>query len=252
MRHGKNKGLWFSDQEWDEIVKLYSKGQPTTILSKRFSISRNSILRQLRKRGMTVRNSAAIRRAFTANAYTSTTEKICGDCHLSKAIGSYGKDNSRSDKLRNVCKPCDLVRSRKYSKNKSKSQIQRDRLRRKEWRKKNPAKQSDYSKRYYSSLNGRFIRSKHVALKQGKVWTLSVSSYKKLIAQSCEYCGYSLPVTGSGLDRLDNSKGYTLNNVTPCCTICNLTRRDQFTPDEMRRLLGPAVRNLREARLNSH
>lgn len=35
----------------------------------------------------------------------------------------------------------------------------------------------------------------------------------------CYYCGDKLKRIG--IDRVDNSKGYTLDNCVPCCTTCN-------------------------------
>jgi len=32
---------------------------------------------------------------------------------------------------------------------------------------------------------------------------------------------YASPYIYNGLDRIDNEKGYLLDNVTPCCKICN-------------------------------
>jgi len=64
--------------------------------------------------------------------------------------------------------------------------------------------------------------------------------------KSCTYCGVDLRVgTGSGLDRLDNGKGYTLSNVTPCCDWCNTARSDHLTPQEMKLFIGPAIREVR-------
>lgn len=50
--------------------------------------------------------------------------------------------------------------------------------------------------------------------------------------EDCYYCGmppsniYSHPscnglYTYSGIDRVDNNKGYTIDNVVPCCDYCN-------------------------------
>lgn len=35
----------------------------------------------------------------------------------------------------------------------------------------------------------------------------------------CTYCGKEIQTIG--LDRVDNSKGYTKSNVVSCCSICN-------------------------------
>lgn len=38
---------------------------------------------------------------------------------------------------------------------------------------------------------------------------------------------------GSGLDRTDNSKGYLIKNVVPCCGICNSIKGSNLTHSEM-------------------
>ena len=40
------------------------------------------------------------------------------------------------------------------------------------------------------------------------------------------------------LDRVDNSQGYTPENVLPCCALCNLLRKDWISCDEMMVLMG--------------
>jgi hypothetical protein len=41
---------------------------------------------------------------------------------------------------------------------------------------------------------------------------------------SCHYCGERIPTIG--IDRFDNSSGYDINNVVPCCKICNKMKSD--------------------------
>lgn len=77
--------------------------------------------------------------------------------------------------------------------------------------------------------------------------TLTLAQFCDLIAQPCTYCGDSTGVTGSGLDRLDSSKGYTPDNVTPCCRDCNVAKSDRFTPDEMR-VIGQAIADVKRRR----
>ena len=68
---------------------------------------------------------------------------------------------------------------------------------------------------------------------------ISFEDYKRLVKQPCYYCGQEFSrvlkdiehtrkvqvsdteVKMNGLDRVDNEKGYELNNVVPCCKDCN-------------------------------
>lgn len=66
--------------------------------------------------------------------------------------------------------------------------------------------------------------------------TLTEEQFTDLISRSCSYCenqlGSPSDSTGAGLDRLDNDRGYELDNVAPSCAICNRVRNDHFTPEE--------------------
>lgn len=53
-----------------------------------------------------------------------------------------------------------------------------------------------------------------------------------MLELGCNYCGDPvLNSTGSSLDRLDSSKGYTITNVVPCCKYCNIAKNDRSIPE---------------------
>lgn len=63
--------------------------------------------------------------------------------------------------------------------------------------------------------------------------SLTRDQYDTLVlGASCSYCMEPLPKEGVGLDRIDNDKGYSLDNVLPCCGDCNYLRQDLLTPEE--------------------
>lgn len=65
---------------------------------------------------------------------------------------------------------------------------------------------------------------------RGVEWALSDEDTKKLFNGNCFYCG-SVPSNNykttyynmkySGIDRIDNTLGYTVSNTVSCCKICN-------------------------------
>lgn len=65
---------------------------------------------------------------------------------------------------------------------------------------------------------------------RGLEFDLSHKQFYKLINSKCHYCGIEpsnkITYQGenhfcNGIDRVDNSKGYSIDNVVPCCSICN-------------------------------
>lgn len=83
-----------------------------------------------------------------------------------------------------------------------------------------------------------FRSSKANAVKRGHEFYLTFDQYMSLIRQNCYYCGNApRPATSevlskrgnpkqptfyyNGIDRLDSTKDYTLDNCVPCCPMCN-------------------------------
>lgn len=95
-----------------------------------------------------------------------------------------------------------------------------------------------------AAFNGLVAIMKRGAEKRGYAWHLSEEQVAILTQQQCYYCGTgpgqrrrNIGGNGdyvyNGIDRVDNSKGYTVDNVVPCCKACNLAKHT-MTIDEFR------------------
>jgi hypothetical protein len=54
---------------------------------------------------------------------------------------------------------------------------------------------------------------------RGILFELTVDQLKSFWKQPCTYCGRAVETIG--IDRVDSSKAYTLDNIVSCCTTCN-------------------------------
>ena len=80
--------------------------------------------------------------------------------------------------------------------------------------------------------------------KRNFICDLDFDFVDKLTNKPCIYCGDTHNI---GLDRIDNSKGHTKDNVVPCCVECNTVRNDLFTVEEMIKL-GKTIRQIKDDR----
>jgi len=86
----------------------------------------------------------------------------------------------------------------------------------------------------FNDLVGIYKRS---AIYRGYKFDISTAFIKKITKMECAYCGIeprqchsagrlSDDYTYNGVDRVDNSKGYTEENVVPCCKTCNIAKNN--------------------------
>jgi hypothetical protein len=81
----------------------------------------------------------------------------------------------------------------------------------------------------------RFYVAKRVAKTRSINFSLTFEQYKNLISLPCYYCDNKLCdliQTGGGLDRVNNTLGYELDNVVSCGKICNAIKMDYLSAQE--------------------
>ncbi len=99
-----------------------------------------------------------------------------------------------------------------------------------------------------ASLHNIFLCYKSRAKRKNLEFTLNKDEFTTLIKQPCFYCdkvNSNYMIAGrrnggfyyNGIDRVDNTKGYTKENCNPCCKYCNKAKLDQ-THDEFLNMIS--------------
>ena len=109
-----------------------------------------------------------------------------------------------------------------------------------------------------ASENRAVLQTKANAKSRGYEWALTREHAVSLMRQNCFYCDAApaqvaisrnrnsknyTPFFYNGLDRVDNSRGYTTNNVVPCCFVCNRAK-DTMSLEKFREWVFRVSRNL--------
>jgi hypothetical protein len=126
------------------------------------------------------------------------TLKTCTSCGYEKSIIKFHKNGKRG--RHGVCAVCRNIRRKSWDKS---------------WKKKPERIFKEY---------------KRSAVKRNLTFGISEKDFYSFQNSTCKYCGTDLKQIR--LDRVDNSIGYELNNVVPCCSLCNFTKhtlgREEF------------------------
>lgn len=139
-------------------------------------------------------------------------KKQCSDCFKFKPIEEY------SDTKR--CKPCREKDIKQYKKRDKEhvNEIQRiasQKPERKavknEWVKANPKK---IALKEVNKRNRNYEGTTNLTKEQ----------FETIVKQPCYYCGIMQEKGFNGIDRMDSTKGYEIDNCVSCCTDCNMMK----------------------------
>lgn len=102
----------------------------------------------------------------------------------------------------------------------------------------NPEKKYEYAKKFRLSnpskwrkvydkhkLTSKYVlnRLKSGAKRRNLMFELTLEDVTNIISKQCNYCGETDSIS---IDRVDNKIGYTKENSVPCCTMCNMMKKD--------------------------
>lgn len=93
-----------------------------------------------------------------------------------------------------------------------------------------------------ASLNKLICGYEANARGRGYIFNLSREQFINITSKDCFYCGeppsniadsgYATGTyTYSGIDRVDNNKGYIVENCVPCCKTCNIAKQNLTQED---------------------
>lgn len=67
---------------------------------------------------------------------------------------------------------------------------------------------------------------KRDAGRKKRIFELTLEEFRTIISKPCAYCGHIEELEYNGVDRIDNSKGYSVDNCTAACKACNRMKSD--------------------------
>lgn len=114
--------------------------------------------------------------------------KICSKCKLEKTDDSFHKRNDRKSGLRSKCIDCEVL----------------------------------YRNSIERQLPQKLIEYRSGAKRRGIDFSLTLEEFTSLWQEPCSYCGSEIETIG--LDRIENNKSYSIDNVTTCCALCNVMK----------------------------
>lgn len=129
-------------------------------------------------------------------------------------IRAYQEDwrKQNKDKIKTI--------SKRYYKNNT----QKVNRRNKKWNDANKEKKLSIDQAYRKNVpKANYSIYKRNARIRGIKFNLTLEQFSLFWQQPCHYCGDEIETIG--LDRIDSSGDYCVDNIVPCCSVCNFMKR---------------------------
>ena len=153
--------------------------------------------------------------------------KKCTKCHEEKSKNEFFKSPRNKDGCRSQCKVCEnkanLARQSRYKRTEYYKSGDYKEIKR-NYYKNNKNKILSENAAWRQTFKGRLLSYKRAAKKRNIEWGLTDDEFKSFWQKPCNYCGEEIKTIG--IDRVENDKGYFLDNCAPCCSTCNKMKLD--------------------------
>ena len=117
-------------------------------------------------------------------------KRECRACRVVKHLEEFEKNKHAYRGYRHTCKDC-----------------------------RNSAKRNHYQK-----INIKWAKYRQAAKERSLSFDLSLEEFSTFWQKPCNYCGDSIQTIG--VDRVDSSLGYSIQNCVSCCAVCNRMKLD--------------------------
>lgn len=159
----------------------------------------------------------------------------CNKCRETKTTDNFSRARRSSSGYRKTCKDCQAVAF-------------------KIWLDKNVEKRAEEKRVFRAkSINHKYKQLCIGAEDRNKKVLITKEEYELLIKDRiCYYCDYDFSSEqGGNLNRVDSSKDYILENLKPCCKICN-SILNNFTVDQLTSRLYKIASRIKKGKRNDY
>ena len=101
----------------------------------------------------------------------------------------------------------------------------------KHWRDANPEKVKLINQQKNDNIDYHFVNYNRSAETKQLEFTITKGDFMDMVVLPCYYCGIIQSKGFNGIDRVNSTQGYKLDNVVSCCEMCNM----------MKGCLGPTI-----------
>ena len=91
----------------------------------------------------------------------------------------------------------------------------------KKWRDANPEKVKEINEKKNNNINYSYVNYKNSASIKQLVFDITKEEFIKLVETPCNYCDIIQEKGFNGIDRMNSTIGYVIDNCVSCCAMCN-------------------------------
>jgi len=248
IEYFENNYSTFSKVSKSELKKILIKTESIEKTAKVFGVTRSEVDYRMSKFNLLILK-------LLKNKKKDIEGKICPICNIYKSRENFYPVDS-IDGMHTYCKNCLLKNQKEIHERNPSAKKQSAKKYRERMKLENPKIQQDAADKYRASARGIYTKIKQrVAKRKTNRLNMSYEEFESwFIVQptKCYYCGLSQKqyalirknivvggisrIKAFSIDRKKNEDGYSIENISLCCPLCNYLKGWIFTENEFKEI----------------